>query len=460
MGRGRFSSSEIALLKANKYVIDVNETRIIYSNEFKHHFIKEYKLGKKPTCIFQEDGFSPEVLGSKRIERACARWREADAAGTLGQHGYVQTDRKKKRQSLLDKKELQLSRQKNNYERKLEKQAAHNLKHLRRQQTEIEKLKAENELLKKVGKLGRRRCDRKVYGKTDLCELVDETVTKYKLHNCVKALCKAVGLPRSNYYYWKNSVDKRAERDEKDMESLFFVKEAYNSCKYYKQGARSIRMILHRKFCVNYNRKRISRIMRKYNIVCPIKCRNPYRDIWKAGKEDKIVPNKLNRKFKTGKARKVFLTDITYIKHQDHFTYLQMIIDAETKEPLAHAISKSLKMDFVLESLKQLDKYDFAEGAMIHSDQGVHYTSKAFRETVKEMGLDQSMSRRGNCIDNSPMESFFGHMKQEMKFDKNASDEEIKQQLEAYIQDYWYNRYQDGLGERTPYEYGQSLLMA
>lgn len=111
--------------------------------------------------------------------------------------------------------------------------------------------------------------------------------------------------------------------------------------------------------------------MRKYNIVCPIKCRNPYRDIWKAGKEDKIVPNKLNRKFKTGKARKVFLTDITYIKHQDHFTYLQMIIDAETKEPLAHAISKSLKMDFVLESLKQLDKYDFAEGAMIHSDQGI-----------------------------------------------------------------------------------------
>lgn len=76
------------------------------------------------------------------------------------------------------------------------------------------------------------------------------------------------------------------------------------------------------------------------------------------------------------------------------------------------------------------------------------------------MGLEQSMSRRGNCLDNAAMESFFGHMKQEMEFDENASDEEIEQQLEAFINDYWYNRYQEGLGEMTPYEYGQSLLAA
>lgn len=97
---------------------------------------------------------------------------------------------------------------------------------------------------------------------------------------------------------------------------------------------------------------------------------------------------------------------------------------------------------------------------MIHSDQGVHYTSKAFREEVKRMGLEQSLSRRGNCLDNSPIESFFGHMKAEMKFDKNASDKEIEKQLEEYINFYWYHRYQEGLNEMTPYEYGQSLLAA
>ena len=200
--------------------------------------------------------------------------------------------------------------------------------------------------------------------------------------------------------------------------------------------------------------------MRKYGIVCPMKIKNPYKEIWKATKEDKVVPNKVKRNFKTGVARKLFLTDITYIKHQNHFTYLQMIIDAQTKEPVAHAISTSLKMDFVIESLTKLEKYYFAKGAMIHSDQCVHYTSKAFREKVKAMGLEQSMSRRGNCMDNSAMESFFGHMKQEMRFDENASDEEIEKQLEDYINDYWYNRYQVGLGEMTPYEYGQSLLAA
>ena len=77
----------------------------------------------------------------------------------------------------------------------------------------------------------------------------------------------AVDLARSDYYYWKASADKRAEREEKDLESLLFVKEAFNACKYHKQGARSIRMVLHRDYYINYSRKRIRRIMKKYSIV-------------------------------------------------------------------------------------------------------------------------------------------------------------------------------------------------
>ena len=443
MGRGRFTADEIEQLRTNPNVVKVTETSVVYTNKFKEHFIEEYALGKKPKTIFIEAGFDPVVLGTKRIERACARWRESYAAGTLGKFDDESISR-----HFSDNKKEQLD--------ELERAK----KKISKQDDEIAKLKAENELLKKAGKIGRRRCENKVYGKTDLCELVEQTMEKYQLHNSVKALCKAVGLPRSDYYYWKSTANKRVEREEKDLEYLFFVKEAFNNCKYYKQGSRSIRMVLHRDYYINYSRKKIQRIMRKYNIVCPIKHRNPYKDIWKATKEDKIAPNKVNRNFKTGVARKLFLTDITYIKHQNHFTYLQMIIDAQTKEPVAHSISTSLKMDFVMDSLKQLAKYDFAEGAMIHSDQGVHYTSKAFRDEVKRMGLEQSMSRRGNCLDNSAMESFFGHMKQEMDFDNDATDEEIEKQLEDYINDYWHHRYQEGLGEMTPYEYGQSLLAA
>lgn len=460
MGRGRFSAEEIEMLKKNPYVIDVNETRIVYSNEFKKHFMKEYKEGMKPTAIFRDAGFDPEVLGSKRIERACARWREADKNGTLGQHGYIQLESKRKKTDALKRKDEKISRQHDAYEKKLDKKEQENQEKLRAKQAEIDKLKAENELLKKAGRLGRRRCEKKVYGKIDLYYLVKETVKKYGLHGEISNLCRAVGLPRSDYYYYESTAEERALKEERDEEYAYFIKKAFNSCRYSRQGSRSVRMVLRREHDINYNRKKIQRIMKKYDIVCPIKTTNPYKRMWKATKEDKTAPNLVKREFKPGAARKLFLTDITYIRHQGHFSYVSVIIDAQTKEPVAHMTSASLKMDFVMKSLKQLEECGFAEGAIIHSDQGVHYTSKEFRTRVKEMGLRQSMSRRGNCLDNSAMESFFGHMKQEMEIDPDATDTEIEKAVDEYIEDYRYHRYQEGLNEMTPYEYGCSLLAA
>ena len=183
----------------NPYVIDVNETRIVYSNEFKKHFMKEYKKGIKPTAIFRDAGFDPEVLGSKRIERACVRWRETDKNGTLGQLGYIQLESKRKKTDALKRKDEKISRQHDAFEKKLDKKEQENQEKLRAKQAEIDKLKAENELLKKAGKPGRRRCEKKVYGKIDLYYLVKETVKKYGLHGEISNLCRAVGLPRSNY---------------------------------------------------------------------------------------------------------------------------------------------------------------------------------------------------------------------------------------------------------------------
>lgn len=93
MGRGRLSQEEIQILRKNPYVLDAVETRIVYSNEFKHHFMKEYNAGKKPTQIFRDAGFDPKILGSKRIERCAHRWRESYAAGTLGiyQDAHINT---------------------------------------------------------------------------------------------------------------------------------------------------------------------------------------------------------------------------------------------------------------------------------------------------------------------------------------------------------------------------------
>ena len=84
MGRGNLNEEEIRTLRENPYVVDVNERGVSYSKDFKFLFIKEYMHGKKPTAIFRDAGFDVKALGSKRIERACARWKESYEAGTLG----------------------------------------------------------------------------------------------------------------------------------------------------------------------------------------------------------------------------------------------------------------------------------------------------------------------------------------------------------------------------------------
>lgn len=86
MGRGNLTPEEKKILSKNPFVLCVNGNCISYSNEFKQYFMKEYCSGKGPTKIFAEAGFDPKILGSKRIERAAARWRESYAAGTLGKY--------------------------------------------------------------------------------------------------------------------------------------------------------------------------------------------------------------------------------------------------------------------------------------------------------------------------------------------------------------------------------------
>ena len=218
MGRGRLSEEEIAQLKQNKYVIDANETRIIYSNEFKEFFMKEYKKGANPREIFRSGGFDPEVLGTKRIERACARWREADAAGTLGKNGYTLQAAKGERQEALasqrdmyerrlEAKDKQLSRQHDEYEQKLDRKDQETRRKLQKKQDEIQRLKAENELLKKAGKLGKGRCKGKAYGTADLYPLVKDTVWKYGLYEEIGKLCKTVGLPKEQYYQYESTIE-------------------------------------------------------------------------------------------------------------------------------------------------------------------------------------------------------------------------------------------------------------
>ena len=274
----------------------------------------------------------------------------------------------------------------------------------------------------------------------------------------IKELCQIAGVSRSGYYNWVASADKRAEREAQDRADFELILEAYNF-RGYAKGIRSIHMrLLHMDPPVLMNLKKISRLMHKYGLVCPIRKANPYRRMAKALRTDAVADNLLKREFREHGPRKVLLTDITYIPCCGAFFYLSVIKDAYTLQILAYVLSESLEVDFVLETVNMLianHGSTLDDETLIHSDQGCHYTSKKFREIVKDSNLRQSMSRRGNCWDNAPQESFFGHMKDHI-MDRIAAAESFDE-AKAIIDDYmdFYNN-DNGIWELaklTPNEY-------
>lgn len=277
----------------------------------------------------------------------------------------------------------------------------------------------------------------------------------------VSYLCEAVGVSRSGYYnYFSNrSIQKRKERENSDKSLRDNILKAYKF-KRRKKGARQIKMTLEGQFNITYNLKRIRRIMKKYDIICPIRKANPYRKIIKATLEHSTLPNLLNRNFKQNIPGKVLLTDITYLFYGNgKKAYLSTIKDGSTNEILAYNISTSLAIDLATTTVKKLTKSNIklAEGAFIHSDQGVHYTSPIYQKLVKKYGLGQSMSRRGNCWDNAPQESFFGHFKDEAYIKQSNTLEELQYEIKQYMIYYNKFRYQWNLKKMTPVEYRNHL---
>ena len=272
----------------------------------------------------------------------------------------------------------------------------------------------------------------------------------------VKDLCELAGVSRSGYYNWICSENARVLREAKDQEAFEKILEAYQF-RGYAKGVRGIHMrLLHMGVLMNV--KKIRRLMRKYRLVCPIRKPNPYRRLHKSIQMGNTAENLVNREFESHGPRAVLLTDITYIPLNGAFCYLSTILDACTKQVLAYVLSESLEVDFVLETVNLLVKnhgISLSKETIIHSDQGTHYTSLKFIQLVKNNDLRQSMSRRGNCWDNAPQESFFGHMKDELASEISgwASFEDVKASIDRWMDYYNNDRYQWDLAKLSPNEY-------
>jgi transposase InsO family protein len=253
-----------------------------------------------------------------------------------------------------------------------------------------------------------------------------------------------------------NAADVRKEKEKRDREDFELILKAYSQHGYSK-GARSIYMsMLHWNPPVVMNVKKIRRLMDKYGLMCPIRKANPYRRMAKALKTNNVADNLLNRNFKEYGPRRVMLTDITYIPYEGKFAYLSTILDAYTKQILSYVLSDSLEVDFVLETVEKLVKthgIELTKETLIHSDQGCHYTSTSFIRLVNDKDLRQSMSRKGNCWDNAPQESFFGHMKDEIDVSDCKKFREVKDVIDDWLEYYNNSRYQWQLAKLSPNEY-------
>lgn len=287
-------------------------------------------------------------------------------------------------------------------------------------------------------------------------ELIHEALCQEGNLLKVTELCELAGVSRSGYYRWRNAESSRRERELRDQADFELILQAYRF-RGYDKGIRGIHMrLLHLPEPVVMNVKKIRRLMKKYGLVCPIRKANPYRRMAKALKTSNVAENLLNREFTQHGPRKVLLTDITYIPYNGVFCYLSTILDAYTKQVLSYVLSPSLEVDFVLQTVEQMlleHGVSLDAETLIHSDQGCHYTSYRFIQLVKDAELRQSMSRRGNCWDNAPQESFFGHMKDEIDLSGCECFEQVKALIDDWMEYYNNDRYQWQLAKLSPNEF-------
>jgi putative transposase len=265
----------------------------------------------------------------------------------------------------------------------------------------------------------------------------------------VSQLCKTAQIKRSSFYKWSSNLKSSVDLDEELIEEVFRSKKA-------KVGARRIRMYLMREYGVIFNLKKIRRIMKKRGLNVLIRKRRPQFYFLKDMRH-RVLPNRLKQNFKIHSPDRVYSTDITYLNYSSgERAYLSAVKDLGTKEIVHHSISRHIDLSLVVKGLSdylsQISELKRRKMIM-HSDQGAHYTSHVYRRLLKKNKIKQSMSRRGNCLDNAPIESFFGHFKDESEYKNCKTFEELKNEVDKYIKYYNNERPQWGLNGKTPVEY-------
>lgn len=269
----------------------------------------------------------------------------------------------------------------------------------------------------------------------------------------ISELCVFAGISRSSYYKWLNRKESKTEQFNRQL--LPLIKEAYEE-KSGILGYRQMTIKLNRENDFHVNQKRIYRLMRILGLksICRRKRKNYIKSTPQVAAE-----NVLNREFRAENFGEKWLTDVTEMKYGvSSKAYLSAILDLGDKSIVSFVIGHSNNNALVFETFDLAhEQYPDAK-PIFHSDRGYQYTSKSFKKKLDDAGITQSMSRVSRCIDNGPMEAFWGMLKSEMYYLKTFHTyEELKQAVTEYIDYYNGSRYQKRLNCMTPFEYRHYL---
>lgn len=262
-------------------------------------------------------------------------------------------------------------------------------------------------------------------------------------------LCEIADISRAAYYKWlKRTPSVRELQNEEIIKEMKALHEKVEGI----YGYRRMMLTINRKLDQNFNHKRYYRLMKITGIQSVIRKK---KKRYKQSISQHVAENVLNREFTAKKPNEKWVTDVTEFKYgTSKKAYLSAIRDLYDGSIVSYVLGHSNNNNLVFKTLDQATKLLNGDHPLIHSDRGFQYTSHGFKRRIDQAEMTQSMSRVGRCIDNGPMESFWGTLKCEKYYlHKYKTFEELSIAVDEYIYFYNHDRYQKRLNGLSPVEY-------
>lgn len=260
-------------------------------------------------------------------------------------------------------------------------------------------------------------------------------------------MCQLFGVSRSGYYAYL----KRKQTD-RDADAKKLISRAY-WCYEGKYGYRQLQLMIWQDEGIWMNHKKILRLMQQLGLQAKIRRKRRLNVTYPT--DERVAENLLKRNFTAEKPNQKWVTDVTQYRVGDRWLYLSAVKDLFNNEIVAYQLGERNNNELVLQTFtKAFAKQKDVTGLVVHSDQGFQYTSHAYHDMLPQVGAQISMSRRGNCLDNASMESFFSHLKTEGLYPYDIRNlAEAQSRIEKYIRFYNRKRPQRKLNKLTPVEY-------